>query len=158
MSLFNSPTPLPSVTILSSLVSFIWFGSILVKHKVCILTLSNTVHSHRICTNISLPAPHVLHEEASAHHILCSIYCKLICPIRSPTDILQHFLTSGTILENFVQMLWFCYLSVKKFYYRNEKVMKMLRKTPSSKSVNIWYTFHKLGCESRPKFHNETTP
>ncbi len=37
---------------------------------------------------------HLLHEGFFALLILCSMYCRLICPVRSPTNILQCFLSS----------------------------------------------------------------
>ncbi len=68
--------------------------SILAKTKVYIFTFSNTGHLHRMCTNVSFSAPHLLHEGVFALLILCSMYCRLICPVRSPTDILECFLSS----------------------------------------------------------------
>ncbi len=64
--------------------SFICSGSIMGNPEVCILIFSNAGNSNRMCTNVSFSAPHLLHEE-SALIILCSIYCTLICPVRSPT-------------------------------------------------------------------------
>ncbi len=62
--------------------------------KVYILMFSNARHSHRIRTNVSSSAAHLLHEWVFALLILCSIYCKLICLVSSPTSILQCFLYS----------------------------------------------------------------
>ncbi len=45
-----------------SMASFIWFGSIQTKSKVCILIFSNTRHSHRMCSDVSFSASHLLHE------------------------------------------------------------------------------------------------
>ncbi len=42
--------------------SLICSGSILAKPKFCILTFSNTGHSHRMCTDVFFSAPHLLHE------------------------------------------------------------------------------------------------
>ncbi len=36
-----------------------------------------------MCTNISFSASHLLHERVFALFILCSIYCRLICLVRS---------------------------------------------------------------------------
>ncbi len=82
---------------------FIWFGSIQSEVNACIFTLSkasciltlfDTGHLYRICLIVSFPVPHLLHEGVSALPILCSVYCELICPVRSPTNILQCFLSS----------------------------------------------------------------
>ncbi len=62
IGLFRSPALLPMAIIPLSLASFIYSGSILVKPKVCILTFSNIGHSHRMCTDVSFSAPHLLHE------------------------------------------------------------------------------------------------
>ncbi len=94
IGLFRSHAPLPRATIPLSLASFICSGSILAKPKVCILTFSNTGHSHRMCADVSFPAPHLLHERVFALLILCSMYCRLIWPVRSPTNILQYVLSS----------------------------------------------------------------
>ncbi len=79
------------------------FRSILAKPKVYILVFSNTKHLHRMCNEVSFSAPHLLHKEVLTLLILCSIYCRLICPVRSPTNILQCFLSSlrinGTYLS-----------------------------------------------------------
>ncbi len=64
--LFRSPALLQRVTNRLSLASFIYSGSILVKPKVCILTFSNTGHSHRMSTDVSFSASHLLHEEVFA--------------------------------------------------------------------------------------------
>ncbi len=64
------------------------------KLSVCILTFFNTGHSHRMRTNVSFSAPHLLHEGVFALLLLCSMYCRLICPVRCPTNILQCFLSS----------------------------------------------------------------
>ncbi len=90
----RSPAPLPRATIPRSLTSFIYSGSILAKPEVCILTFSNTGHSHRICTDVSFSAPHLLHEGVFALLTLCSMYWRLICPVRRPTNILQCFLSN----------------------------------------------------------------
>ncbi len=92
--LFRSPAPLPRDTIPLSLASLVCSGSILAKPKVCILTFSNTQHSHRMCTDVLFSAPHLLREGVFAFLILCSLYCRLICPVWSPTNILQCFLSS----------------------------------------------------------------
>ncbi len=47
-----------------------------------------------MCTDVSFSAPHLLHEGVFALLILCSMYCRLICPVRSPTNILQCFLST----------------------------------------------------------------
>ncbi len=65
---FRRPASLPRDTISLSLASFICSGSILVKPKVC---------THRMCL-----------------FILCSMYCRLICPVRGPINILQCFLSN----------------------------------------------------------------
>ncbi len=93
IGLFTSPASLPRATIPLSLASLICSGSILAKPKVCILTFS-TGHSYRMCTDVSFSAPHLLPEQVFALLILYSIYCRLICPVRSPTNILQCFLSS----------------------------------------------------------------
>ncbi len=49
--------------------------SILAEPKVCILTFSNTGHSHRMCTFVSFPAPHILHEGVFALLILFKAAC-----------------------------------------------------------------------------------
>ncbi len=85
-------------TIPLSLTSFICSGSILTKPKVCILIFSNTRHSHRMCTDVSFSAPNLLHEGEFPLLILCSMYCRLICPFRSSTNILQCFLSSLLII------------------------------------------------------------
>ncbi len=85
---------LPGATIPFNLASFIYFGSILAKPTVCILIFSNTGYSHRLCTDVSFSAPHLPHEGVSALLILCSMYRRLICPVRNPTNILQCFLSS----------------------------------------------------------------
>ncbi len=71
---------------------FICSGSILTKPKVCIFTFANTGHSHRMGTDVSFSAPHLLQEGVFALFILCSMYCRLTCPVRSPTKIPQCFL------------------------------------------------------------------
>ncbi len=48
-----------------------------------------------MCTDVSFSAPHLLHEEGFALLILCGMCCRLICPGRSPTDILPCFLSSS---------------------------------------------------------------
>ncbi len=68
--LFRSPAPLLRATILLSLASFICSGSILAKPKVCILTFSNTGHSHRMCTDVSFSTPHLLHEGVCSPHLV----------------------------------------------------------------------------------------
>ncbi len=87
--LFRSPVTLPRAKLPLSLASFICSGSILAKPKVCILIFSNTGRSHRMYTDVSFSAPHLLHERVFALFILCS---RLICLVRSPTNILQCFL------------------------------------------------------------------
>ncbi len=62
--------------------------------KVCILNFFNNSHSRRMCTDISISAPHLLHEGVFALLILCSMYCRLICPVRRATNILKCFLSS----------------------------------------------------------------
>ncbi len=94
VGLFRSPTPLLKAIILLSLASFICSRSILAKPNVCIPTFSNTWHSHRMCTDVSFSAPHLLHEGVFPLLILCSMYCRLICLVKSPTNILQYFLSS----------------------------------------------------------------
>ncbi len=82
-----------------SLASFIWFGSIL-----CILIISNHEDLHKICTNVSFSATHLLHERVSAFLFLCSsIYCKLVCPVKNLPNILQCFLSS--LLLNWTYLL-----------------------------------------------------
>ncbi len=90
--LFRSPASLPRATIPLSLTSFICSGSILAKPKVC-LTFYNTGYSRRMCTDVFFSALH-LHEGVFALLILCSMYCRLISPVRSPTNIQQCFLSS----------------------------------------------------------------
>ncbi len=92
--LLRSPAPLSRTTIPLSLVSYICSGSILAKPKVSILTFSNTGHSHRICTDVSFSVSHLLHEGVFVLLILCSMYCRLIHSVRSPTNILQCFRSS----------------------------------------------------------------
>ncbi len=53
---------------------------------------------HRVCTDVSFSAPQLLHEGGLALPILCSMYCRLICPVRSPTNILKCFL-SGLLMK-----------------------------------------------------------
>ncbi len=67
------------------------------------LSFSNTGHSHRMCTDVSFSASHLLHEGVFALLILCSMYCRLICPVRIPTNILQCFLSS--LLMNWTYLL-----------------------------------------------------
>ncbi len=74
--------------------SLAFIESIMAKPKVCILNFSNTGQPHRMCTDVSFSAPHLLHKGVFALLILCSIYCRLICPVKSPT-ILQCFLSSS---------------------------------------------------------------
>ncbi len=100
--LFRSPATLRRAMIPLSLASFICSGSILGKPKVCILTFSNTWHSHRMCTDVSFSAPHILHEGVFALLILWSIYRRLMCPVRSPTNILQCF--SSSLLMNWTYL------------------------------------------------------
>ncbi len=102
-----SSAPLSRATIPLSLASFICSGSILAKPNVCILTFSSTGHSHRMCTDVSFSAPHLLHEGVFALIILCNMHCKLIYLVRSPTNILQCFQSS--LLMNWT------YLSVGSF-------------------------------------------
>ncbi len=64
------------------------------QRPICILTFFNTGNSHRMCTDISFSTTHLLHEGVFALFILYSMYCRLICPIRNPTNILQFFLSS----------------------------------------------------------------
>ncbi len=59
-----------------------------------VLIFSNTGHSHRMCTNVFFSAPHFLHEGVLALLILHSMYSRLICPVTSPTNIPQCFLSS----------------------------------------------------------------
>ncbi len=47
-----------------------------------------------MCTDVSFSEPYFTHEGVFVLLILCSIYCRLICPVRSPTSILQCFLSS----------------------------------------------------------------
>ncbi len=51
---YSTVQPIPRATILLSLASFIWSGSILVKPMVCILIFSNTRHSHKLCSIIQI--------------------------------------------------------------------------------------------------------
>ncbi len=44
-------------------------------------------HTHRMCTDVSFSAPHLLLERVFALLIWCSIYCRLICPVKSGTDL-----------------------------------------------------------------------
>ncbi len=44
---------------------------------VCILTFSNTGHSHRMCTNISFSAPYPLYKGVFALLILCSMVLQI---------------------------------------------------------------------------------
>ncbi len=85
--------PYRRTTIPLSLASFICSGSILAKLNVCILTFSNTRHSHRMCTDVSFSAPHLLHDGVFARLVLCSItadwYARLgalptFCNVFSP--------------------------------------------------------------------------
>ncbi len=92
--LFSSPALLPWATIPLSLTFFICTGSILAKPKGLYPYLSNTAHSHRMCTNVSFSAPYILHEGVFVLLILCSIYRYLICPVRNPTSNLQCFLSN----------------------------------------------------------------
>ncbi len=78
-------------------------GTILAKPSVCILAFSNTRYWHSLCTDVSFSAPHLLHEGIFVLLILCSIYCRLICLVRSPTNILQSFLSS--LLMNWTYLL-----------------------------------------------------
>ncbi len=102
IGLFRSPHPLPREAIPLSLASFICSGCILAKPRVCVLTVSNTRLSHRMCTSISSSAPHHLHKGFFALLILCSIYCRLICRVRSPTNIRQYFMS---LLMNWTYLL-----------------------------------------------------
>ncbi len=61
-ALFRNLVPLPRAMILLSLASFICSGSILTKPKVCILTFSNTEHSHRKCIDVSFSAPRCIYK------------------------------------------------------------------------------------------------
>ncbi len=83
-----SPAPLTKAVIPLSLALFICPGSILAKPKVCILTFSNTRRSYRTVTDVSFSVPHLLHEGVFALLILCNMYCRLLCSVRSPTNIL----------------------------------------------------------------------
>ncbi len=85
--------PLPKAMVLFNLTFYIYSRSILAKYKVCILIFSNTGHSYIMCTDVSFSATHLLHEGVFAFLILYHIYCRLICPVRSPTSILQCFLS-----------------------------------------------------------------
>ncbi len=75
----------------------------LAKPEVCILIFSNTGYSRRMRTHVSFSAPHILHEGVFARLIVCSMYCRLIRSVRSPTNILQCFLSS--LLMNQIYLL-----------------------------------------------------
>ncbi len=72
------------------------------KAEVCVHIFSNVEHSHRICTDLSFSAPHFLYEGVFVLLILCSIYCRLISPVRSPVSSLQCFLS--TLLMNWTHL------------------------------------------------------
>ncbi len=59
--LFRSPAPYRGPRS-RSLTSFICSGSIPAKPKICILTFSNTGHSHKMCIDFPFSALHLLHE------------------------------------------------------------------------------------------------
>ncbi len=59
--------------------------------------LSNTGHSHRMCTDVSFSALHFLHEGVFALFILCSMYSRLIFHILQ--CILSSLLMNWTYLS-----------------------------------------------------------
>ncbi len=74
IGLFRRTASLLRSTISLSLASFICSRYILANPKVCILTFSNTGHSHRMCTDVSFSAPHLLHKGVLVLLILYSMY------------------------------------------------------------------------------------
>ncbi len=66
IGLFRSPAPLLSHNPAQPRLFYL-FRSILTKPEVCILTFSNTGHSHRMYSDVSFSAPHLLYEG-----VLCS--------------------------------------------------------------------------------------